>query len=59
MPEERVSIGTILILRDEFERVACDPAKLNATRHRASTMLKLLDELLKFREMEAADGASS
>jgi len=55
MPEEKVSIGTILILRDEFERVACDPVKLNATRHRASTMLKLLDEILRFREKEGSE----
>lgn len=58
MPD-RISIGTILILRDEFERVSMDPAKLDAVRHRATTMIALLDELLAYREKEAADGCAA
>jgi hypothetical protein len=52
MADEKVSIGTILILRDEFERIVCDANKLDGIRHRARTMLALLDELLRYREKE-------
>ena len=52
MPEEKVSTGTILIMRDEFERVASDKNKLDAVRHRAQIMIQILDELLARREKE-------
>jgi hypothetical protein len=47
-----VTIGTILVLRAEFERIVCDANNLDAIRHRARIMLALLDELLRYREKE-------
>lgn len=55
MPDRDVSTGTILVLRDEFERIVVDPQKLGAIRHRARVMMQLIDELLDYREKEAAD----
>lgn len=54
MPDQKVSIGTILVLRDEFERITTDARKLDAIRHRAIVLIQLIDELLAYREKEGA-----
>lgn len=51
MPEQ-VPIGTILVLRSDFDRVANNQNKPTALRHRASLMVQLLDELITRREKE-------
>jgi hypothetical protein len=52
MPE-RVAIGHILILREEFSKVATNPDQPRGLVARAELLVRLLDELLQRREEEA------
>jgi hypothetical protein len=54
MPDEQVAIGHILILREEFSRVAASPEPSRGAIARAELLVRLLDELLQRREEEAA-----
>lgn len=49
-----IAIGTILVLREEFDRVTRDETRLAGVRHRAALLVQLLDELLNRREKEGA-----
>jgi hypothetical protein len=50
-----VEIGQILILREEFRKVATNPKQPGGLVVRAEILVRLLDELIARREKEAAD----
>jgi hypothetical protein len=54
MPDP-VSIGQMLILREEFEQVSRDPHKASGVRLRANLLMRLLDEVLMRRESAGAE----
>lgn len=55
-----VEIGQILILREEFRKVATNPKQPGGLVVRAEIIIRLFDELLERREKEAAKvGAQS
>jgi hypothetical protein len=58
MPAERLSVpvGSLLILREEFEAVTRDQNRAAGVRFRAMLMQSILDELIEHREKEASNG---
>jgi len=58
MPSERLSVpvGSLLILREEFEAVTRDQNRAAGVRFRALLMQSILDELIEHREKEASNG---
>jgi hypothetical protein len=54
MPDP-VSIGQMLILREEFEQVSRDPHNASGVRLRANLLLRILDEMLMWRESAGAE----
>lgn len=49
-----VEIGNILILREEFRKVASNPQQPGGAVVRAQILIRLLDEVLERREKESA-----
>lgn len=58
MPEPQISIGSILIMHAEFERVARKETETVAVQRRAQILTTLLDELIEYRRKEAEHGAA-
>jgi hypothetical protein len=57
MPDPKtITIGSLLVLRSEFDRVARNEERLTAVRYRAGVMVQIIDELLTYREREARNG---
>lgn len=54
-----VEIGQILILREEFRKVATNPKQPGGLVVRAEILVRLLDELTERREKEAAERGES
>ncbi len=50
----KVSVGAMLILREEFRVVAQDDSASSAVRKRAQALVLMIDELIAFREWEHA-----
>jgi hypothetical protein len=57
MPGDRIPIGDVLILRDGLRNIVEDADKLLANRKQARLLMRLLDELLEYREKETGDGS--
>ena len=54
MAEQPISVGAILVEREEFEHAANDETCDPDTRRRARMLAELLDELIEFRRKEAS-----